>query len=163
MGDLNVYGYQNSYEEVISAATADPSVELGSRRVFKGEEYIYCYNGGTGDAYPKDGVALLTAASGYSVTKSGLTDVFNLCVGVVKHATIAASSYGWVMSKGFASVNMISATTAHYLPIALGAAGDFVEAEGEVTTAGTGEACGFALNANTGAAGLVYAFIKSSF
>lgn len=163
MAILEVYGYQSSFEESVSAVTTSPSVELGSRRIHEAEEFVYCYNGGSDQAIAGEGVRILTGASGYSFSQSGVTDVFNPCIGVVKHATITTGAYGWVMTKGFVSVGMVSATTADFLPIALGAAGNFIEAEDEVTTAGTGEPCGMALNANTAAGGTVYAFIKTAF
>jgi hypothetical protein len=152
-----------AFEETVSAVTTDPSVDLGSRRMYEGEEFVYCYNAGSDQAIAGEGVRIVTAASGYSFTQSGVTDVYNPCLGVVKHATITTGAYGWVMVRGYQSVEMVSATTADFLPIALGDAGDFVEAEAEVTTAGTGAPCGLAMNANTGAGGTVYAFIKTAF
>jgi hypothetical protein len=152
------------YEETPSAVTATPSVELGARRFWKGEEYVYCYNAG-GAAINTTvalGVKLVTGASGYSIAATSLTDVVNPCVGVVKHAAIAAGSYGWAMVKGFATVSVVTALTADYEALALGAAGVFVGVS-VTTVGGTAAACGYALNANTGAAGSVYAFIKTSF
>ena len=32
--------------ESVSAVTATPSVEVGTRRYYKGKDYIYCYNAG---------------------------------------------------------------------------------------------------------------------
>lgn len=160
---MSVYGYQNAYEESVSAVTTDPSVNLGSRRVHEGEEFVYCYNAGSDQAIAGEGVRIVTGASGYSFSQSGVTDVYNPCIGVVKHATITTGAYGWVMTKGYQSVEMVSATTADFLQIALGDAGDFIEAEPEVTTAGTGAPCGLVLNANTGAGGSAYAFIKTDF
>lgn len=151
-------------EETPSAVTATPSVELGTRRYWKGEEYIYCYNAGgaTIQTTVALGVKLVTGASGYSVAATSLTDVVNPCVGVVKHAAIAAGSYGWVMSKGFATVSVVTALTADYEALALGAAGAFIGVSA-TSVGGTAAACGYALNANTGAGGSVYGFIKTVF
>jgi len=145
--------------ESVSQVTATPSVELGTRRVVDGEEYVYCYNAGGGQASVNLGVKLITGASGYSIAQTSITDVFNPLVGVVKHSTMAAGDYGWVMVKGFATVKVVSAMTADYRMIALGAAGSFIEASG-TTTFGTATVVGHALSANTGSGGSVYAFIK---
>lgn len=147
-------------EEGVSQVTATPSVAIGNRRFHLGEEYVYCYNAGTGTASQKMGVKFATGASGYSIAATSVTDVFNPCVGVVKHADIAASSYGWVLVKGFASVVLVSASTADYKQIALGAAGSFIEASG-TTTLGTAVAVGYLLSHNTAAAGTAYGFIKT--
>lgn len=160
MGDLDVHGGP-AREEGVSAVTATPSTSLGERRVFNGEEYVYCYNAGGATASQTNGVKFVTGTSGYSVAATSLTDVFSPCVGVVKHADIAAASYGWVLIRGFASVVVVSALTADYKQIGLGAAGKFVEASG-TTTLGTALGVGYAMGANTGAAGTVYAFIKTA-
>lgn len=147
-------------EESVSQVTAVPSVEIGSRRIHKGEEYVYCFNAGGAQASTGLGVKFITGASGYSIAQTSVTDVFNPCVGVVKHSTMAAADYGWVMVKGFATVKLVSASTADYKQIALGAAGSFIEASG-TTTLGTAVAVGYLLSHNTAAAGQAYAFIKA--
>lgn len=149
------------FEEGISQVTATPSVQLGMRRFYQGEEYVYAYNAGGGAADKLDGVKFVTGASGYSIAATSVTDVFNPCVGVVKHATMAAADYGWILTKGFVNVNLVSASTADYKMIALGAAGSFIEASG-TTTLGTAVAVGYLLSHNTAAGGLAYAFIKTS-
>ncbi len=148
-------------EEGVSAVTASPSVELGTRRWEKGEEYVYCYNAGGGQASVNLGVKFVTGASGYSIAATSLTDVFNPCAGVVKHATLTTDTYGWVMTKGFVNVKLVSASTADYKMIALGAAGSFIEASG-TTTLGTAAVVGHLLSHNTGAGGSAYAFIKAN-
>jgi hypothetical protein len=148
-------------EEGVSQVTATPSVELGTRRYYKGEEYVYCYNSGGAQASVNLGVKFVTGASGYSIAQTSVTDVFNPCVGVVKHSTMAAADYGWVMVKGFSNVKLVSASTADYKMIALGAAGSFIEASG-TTTLGTAVAVGYLLSHNTAAAGTAYAFIRTN-
>jgi hypothetical protein len=150
------------FDETPSAVTATPSVELGSRRFWNGEEYVYCYNAGGASIATTValGVKLVTAASGYSVAATSLTDVVNPCIGVVKHAAIAAGSYGWVMVKGFATVSVVTATTADYVALALGAGGAFIN-QSDTSVAGTAAVCAYGLNANTGAGGSMYAFIKT--
>lgn len=66
--------------------------------------YRFVYNNGNSQILPGDGV-ILSAVSGYSVTLSSTSSV-DLCVGVVKHATIATGYYGYVVTQGFANVNM---------------------------------------------------------
>ena len=151
---------QGNYEESVSAVTATPSVRIGDRRFYQGEEYVYCYNAGGAAISQTIGVKLITGASGYSIAATSLTDTFHPCVGVVKHTSMAAGDYGWILTKGFASVQLVSASTADYKMIALGAAGKFIEASG-TTTLGTAVAVGFLLSHNTGAAGSAYGYIKT--
>lgn len=147
-------------EESVSTVTQTPSIGLGYRRFVAGEEYVYCFNAGGAQASVNLGVKIATGASGYSIAQTSVTDVFNPCVGVVKHATMAAGDYGWVMVRGFASVKLVSASTADYKMIALGAAGSFIEASG-TTTLGTAVACGFLVSHNTAAAGTAYGYIRT--
>lgn len=158
MSAMSVYGGP-AYEESVSAVTATPSVALGSRRTHAGEEYVYCYNAGGATLSQKMVAKLITGASGYSVAATALTDVYSPAVGVVKHADIAAASYGWVLRRGFASVVVVSATTADYTPIACGASGAVIN--WAATGATQGISIGVALNANTAAGGTVYAFINA--
>jgi hypothetical protein len=159
MADMKFYSANPAVEESVSQVTATPSVGLGTRRYHAGEEYVYCYNAGGAQASVNLGVKFVTGASGYSIAQTSITDVFNPCVGVVKHSTMAAGDYGWVMTRGFASVKLVSASTADYKMIALGAAGSFIEASG-TTTFGTATVVGHLLSHNTGAGGTAYAFIK---
>lgn len=147
--------------EAISATTLTPSQQLGERITHAGEEYVYCYNAGGGQISKGMVAKLITGTSGYSVAATALTDVFSPAVGAVKHATIATSGYGWIMVKGFLNVNPVSATTGDYVPLACGASGQVVA--WAATGATQGLAIGFALNANTAAAGSMYAFIKTGF
>jgi len=161
--DAKFYG-NVVFDESVSAVTATPSVELGSRRVWKGEEYVYCYNAG-GAAISTSlalGVVIVTAATGYSVAATSLANVHNPCVGVVKHAAIAAGSYGWVMTKGFATWSLVSNVTADYQALALGVGGKFLE-PADTSVGGTHAVCAYGFNINTGAAGGAYAFIKTAF
>ena len=151
------------YEETVSQVTATNSVRLGDRRWHDGEEYVYCYNAGGATLTTGLGVTPATAASGYSVAGTSTTEVFNPCVGVVKQTEIPTSEYGWIMTKGYHTIAMVSATTGDKVPIALGASGKFIEAAGGTGSVGTGAVVGVAFNANTGAAGAVYARIGRDF
>lgn len=161
----SVFSVDPVLAESVSNVTQTGNVALGTRTVYKGEEYIYCYNAGGAAIAPGNGVKLVTGASGYSVAATSLTDVANPCVGVCHNESFAAGDYGFIMSRGFRSVVMVSATTADYLPIALGAAGKFVSASPltDAAAVGTNAVVGYAINADTGAAGSVYAAIKTGF
>lgn len=161
MAEMDFQGVGPIRFESVSQVTQTPSQNLGERMIYNGEEYVYCYNAGGAQVSKGLGVKFVTAASGYSVAATSLTDVFNPCVGVIKHATMATGDYGWVMTKGFVNITVVSALTADYKMIALGVDGKFVEASG-TTTFGTAVAVGHIMNANTGAGGTAYAFIKAN-
>jgi hypothetical protein len=103
------YSYKTVHEEVISAVTATPSVSLGSRRLYGGNEYVYAYNGGS--AANKGAPVVMTGTSNYTfvVTFATGADIPCTFLGVVQHATCAAGSYCWVVVKGFADVYVVSA------------------------------------------------------
>lgn len=155
-----------AYEESVSAVTATPSVELGARRFSNGEEYVYGYNAGP-DCYPKYGVKIITGASGYSFANTALTDVANPCMGVVKHATIAAASYGWVMTKGFTSLiyHADSTVTADYVALALTTGGTFHQSRPITDAVGVGtfNVVAMGLGVNTASGGTVYGFVRTVF
>jgi hypothetical protein len=166
MADMDqVFGGGPFIEESASQVTATNSVDLGSRRLYKGEEFVYCYNAGGATMAVGKGVKFVTGASGYSVAATSLTDVANPCVGVVKHTEFDTADYGWVMVRGFTEVAMVSATTADYVPIALGAAGEFIQSSPltDAASVGTFAVAGYAISANTGAGGDVKAFIKTGY
>jgi hypothetical protein len=96
------YGYQNSFEESVSAVTATNTVELGAQRRHGGVEYRYVYNNGTTAVSPGYAV-VISALSGWSVTISSVTEV-SPPVGVVVHATMTTNTYGWVATKGIVGV-----------------------------------------------------------
>jgi hypothetical protein len=89
------------YNESVSAVTATPSVELGSRQFSDSREYVYMYNGGA-VAYPAR-VVQVSGVTGYTfvVTFASGAGVHAQPFGVVRNATIAAGSYGWVLTRGF--------------------------------------------------------------
>ncbi len=153
------FNTSQGYEETVSQVTSTNSVRLGDRRYHDGEEYVYCYNAGGATITTGLGVKLITGCSGYSVAATSLTDVVNPCVGVTKQTEISTSQYGWIMTKGFHSIAMVSAATADYIQIGLGAAGKFIHG----AQVGTGHVCGYILNANTAAGGSAYAFISTKF
>ena len=158
MGSLK-HSHGPAFDEGVSQVTATPSTRIGSRRQVDGEEYVYCYNAGGATIAQGRGVKFVTAASGYSVAATCLTDVYSPFVGVAKNVALAAADYGWIMTRGFASVVVISAVTSDGLMIALQTDGKFVEASG-TTVAGTATVVGHTLSCNTAAGGTVYAYFR---
>lgn len=106
------HAFGMSFEESVSNVTATNSVELGTRVFHKGSEYVYVYNAETnGEIPPKEGVALITGATGYSVTGDGVTNIVNNFVGVVVHNTLTTGTYGWVLNRGIATILMSTTTS----------------------------------------------------
>lgn len=96
--------------ESVSNVTATNSVDLGTVRFFNGEEYVYVYNGGTASA-PVGKIMVLSFSSGFTLTVSSTTG-YDVAFGVVKHAAIPASQYGWLITRGFSTVQNAMASTA---------------------------------------------------
>lgn len=107
--------------ESVSASTATPSVELGTRRTDSaGNEYIYVYNHGV-ETYPGRAVVMKTASSGYTVSVTNTAAKVGQFAGGVHHSTLLAASYGWIMTKGLCRVapdtNAVSFDAGKYLGI----------------------------------------------
>lgn len=165
MADMDNVFDALSFEESVSAVTATNSVDLGSRRVWKGEEYVYCYNASDTQISPSYGVKLVTGASGYSVAVTSLTDTAHPFVGVVRHVTMTTNTYGWVMARGFTNVegDADSTITGDYVALALSKDGTFHQ-HYPVTDAvhvGTFAVVGFGLDVDTASGGSFYALIRS--
>lgn len=88
--------------EGVSAVTATPSVQLGTRRNVGGNDYVYCY--AAGGAINKGNGVAVTGTSGYSVVVTTVT-MTDFGLGICRNATIAAGSYGWIMTRGFSDFN----------------------------------------------------------
>lgn len=120
---MTVYD-QQVYFESVSNVTATNSVEVGSERKVGDESYRYVYNAGNSEIPPSYG-CVLSAVTGYSATISSTTSV-DFLVGVVKHSTLTTGTYGWVMTQGFAPVEMEANNSAAAGQIlALAADGEF--------------------------------------
>jgi len=165
MGDMSTYGGPG-FEESVSAMTLTPSVDLGSRRIWKGEKYVYCYNAGGSSCNVGYGVQLITAASGYSVAATAVTDVPCKVVGAMKHATMVTAAYGWVLTKGFLNVHTANSILAAG-KIQVGGQASITDegiAFGLASGPTTVPACGFKVsNAATASVGTFYAFISTGF
>ncbi len=101
---MTVYNAGPIFTESVSNVTATNSVEVGTIRRDGDEEYVYVYNAGSSTVNP--GYAcVLSGVSGYSVTVSSITAV-DFAIGHCKHAAIPTGSYGWLLTRGFAQVQM---------------------------------------------------------
>lgn len=141
--------------ESVSAVTATPSVEVGTNRVEGGNHYVYVYNDCNSTIAIGNGMVLQSGATGYSCSISSVTAT-DLCVGVVKHANITTGTYGWALTKGFGTVQMLasSGSVAVGVGIELGANGLFAPVS---NTTGNGSVVGKALAAIvSGASGSAY-------
>lgn len=150
---MSVYGYQRIFMEPVSAVTASPSVELGTRRVEDGKEYIYVYNDG-GASITSGYGCTVSLLSGYSVTVSSVTQV-NHCVGVA-NTTIPTAYYGWIQTKGFCKIKL-SANNSMAVndPMKLGTDGLF--GVNSVATGNIDLQCGFSIQAvASGGSGSIY-------
>jgi len=102
-----MYGGQGSYFGTPSLVTATRGVndpQVGDTRRYGDEEYRFVYNAGN-SVIPVGHATTLSAVTGYSVTVSTVTGV-DIVVGVAKHESIATGYYGWLLTKGFTSVEM---------------------------------------------------------
>lgn len=88
--------------ESVSAVTATPNVDIGTRRIVNGEEYVYFYNA-TGSAATQGVAMIMSGLSGYSLTRSS-TAAADFAVCFVKHADVPAGSYAWGLVRGLVSV-----------------------------------------------------------
>lgn len=139
--------------ESVSAVTATPSVDVGTRVVVGNNAYIYAYNNGNSQI-SVGRCAVVSALSGYSVTVSSISGDFP--VGVVKHATLTTATYGWLLTQGFVD-NMTNGMASTAIT-----AGDPIQvaADGAVCkAAGLGPNIG-KFTSSTGSAGTGSAYIS---
>jgi hypothetical protein len=108
----------------VTATRGSNDPEVGTRTCEGDEEYIFVYNAGNSDIPPTYG-ATVSAVTGYSVTISSITSV-DWLIGVCKHTTLTTGTYGWLMTRGFAAVEMEADNSAAAGQIlALAADGEF--------------------------------------
>jgi hypothetical protein len=93
-----IYGAE-LYQETPTTTTATPSVNLGSRMLYNGKTYVYCYITTATDK--RLFVSPVTAGSGYSVTVTTVSGSMRPVIGNANEGTIAASTYGWIMTRGY--------------------------------------------------------------
>ena len=144
------------YFESVSACTATPSVELGSRRTDStGNEYVYVYNNGV-ETYPGRCVYLKTASSGYTVSVTNTAAGVGQFAGGIQHSTLLSSSYGWIMVKGLCAVgpdtNAASFDAGDYITV--GVDDGYTEAP---VTLSTGSRIGWVISSGVTASGATFA------
>lgn len=121
MSDLgNFQGISPISFESVSNVTATPSVQLGTRRVVNGEEYVYFYNN-TGSSVTAGMAMTCSGLSGYSLTRSTTADT-DLVVCFNKHAAVPAGSYAWGLVRGLIQAEFNS-TMVTGIPITVGTDG----------------------------------------
>lgn len=145
------------YFESVSATTTDPSVELGSRRTdSSGNEYIYVYNHGV-ITYPGKCVYLKTATSGYTVTVTNTAAGVGVFAGGIHHATLPATAYGWIMTKGLCAVapdsSQASFDTGEYITVGVDDGYTGVDS----ATMSTGSRVGWTISSGVTAEGSTFA------
>lgn len=94
----------------VSNVTLTNSVNPGETWMFKGEEYLYCYNA-SNSAINVGQYVTLSSASGYSVTASSITN-YDFPIAVCKHATLPTAAYGWLLTRGWTSINLAASNSA---------------------------------------------------
>ena len=103
MAATNAMSYPFEYTESVSAVTATNSVALGSQRIENGKWYTYVYNGGTSSCPVAYGVIASSNSSYTVLCSSALGDML---AGVVVHNSITTATYGWVLTKGPATITL---------------------------------------------------------
>lgn len=103
--------------------------QLGDECQEGSTKYLFVYNDCNSSLAVGNGVILQSGASGYSVTLSSVTG--DRIIGVVKNAAIPTAAYGWVVTKGFTTVQMMAASgtaSAAQTPLQIAANGLFAPA-----------------------------------
>lgn len=141
---MSVYGVGPISFESVSNVTSTNSVELGTRRLEAGEEYVYCYNN-TGSQVTQGALMVPSALTGYSFTRSS-TASGDFPTVAVKHAAVGAAQYFWGLVRGDLTAMSIAMTKGELLTI--GADGAIATAQ--VGSFPTGPIIGKALTTTTG-------------
>lgn len=92
----------------VSMVTASLGVndpEVGSICEVGDEKYVFVYNTGSNAQISVGQCATVSAVTGYSVTVSTVSSA-DAIIGVCKHATITTGTYGWLLTRGFATAKM---------------------------------------------------------
>lgn len=156
---MSFYGVGPISFEAVTAVTATPSVDIGTKKTEGGFDYIYVYNDCNSTIPTGHGAVLQSGVSGMSVTVSSVTNVGCL-IGVAVN-TLTTGTYGWLMTRGITAIecNTTSGTVAAGDGLTLGVNGQFNRITGTSgATAGAGATIyGTALEAiNSGASGSAY-------
>jgi hypothetical protein len=109
----------------VTATRGAKDPELGTRVNYAGNEFVYVYNAATSDIPIGYAVTPLAGTTtGFSCTISTTAQI-DVPMGVVKNATLSASCYGWVQTRGACNIH-VSAAVTQGAPMQLGANGLWV-------------------------------------
>lgn len=133
---MSVNNISPIFFESVSMVTAAPKAELGTVRVENGVKYVLAYN--AGGAATGTGVAMSRPASAAAGLYSGSVSSVSgdMPIGWVKHATIPAGEYGWLVTKGLVTVAVASSASDQAAGVKM------LGANGLIATLGTGYPCG---------------------
>ena len=149
-------GFAGKSMTTTSLGANDP--ELGTTMRVGNKQYTFVYNAGGASAAVGRAV-ILSAVSGYSVTVSSVTGAGAL-FGVVENNTLTTGAYAWVVTGGFANVQMGADNSAAAGDLlCLGTDGNFALRPSAVTNVHFPHVAGQAMEAMaSGASGV--AFLK---
>lgn len=100
VGPVAFYGKSH-----VTASLGSNHPDVGERKYFSGNEYVWAYNDCNSDINPGYGCVLQSGATGMSVSVSAVTSA-DLVVGVCHHATLTTGTYGWLLTKGIGVAEM---------------------------------------------------------
>jgi len=114
-------------ESFVTATLDGKSPQLGQTMQKGGREYVYAYNAGNNDVSPGMGMVMTSDATNYSLSSTSVTSA-DICVGVVRNATLTTGTYGWLVRRGVTNIEMgaTSGTVAAHGPVEIAADGLFV-------------------------------------
>jgi len=90
----------------VTSALGANDPQVGTRKTFDGEDYLWIYNEGSA-TIPVTYACSLNGSGvvGYSCNISNPTGTAQF-VGMVKHTAIPTLNYGWLLTRGFATVEL---------------------------------------------------------
>lgn len=129
-------GVSPIFMESVSAVTATNSVDIGTRRVVDGNDYVYVFNAGSSVISPGMPAVLNSFSSGYSVSASNAASQTGFFLGHCQHTTLPTATYGWLMTRGFANIvpDASAVSIATGTELALGVDGGYVAVAATLST-----------------------------
>lgn len=96
---------------VTANSVAEHRPEVGTRVIYKGEEYVFVHNAMASTELAQGEFAVMSSLSGYSLTKSSV-QAADMPIGSVKHVTFPSGGYGWLLVRGINEVAKVESTLA---------------------------------------------------
>lgn len=111
-------------ESGVTTTRSSKDPEVGQRKTFDNNEYLFVYNDCNSQINPGYAVIPQSGMSTASVTLTSVTNSGKV-MGIVKNSTLPTASYGWVITRGTVAVEMngTSGTVAVNGDIGIGALG----------------------------------------